>query len=194
LLKSLHLRRARAQTLVFLDTFWRADRQYLADVVNEHGPDLAIRPNQIFAASLPYSPLSLAQRRAVVACVEQHLVTPCGLRSLAPDDPAYCARYQGGSTERDRAYHQGTVWAWLVGHFVQAALAVTERPAARRAELKARFAPLFHGELAGGCVGGVPEIFDGSPPHTAQGCFSQAWSVAEVIRAWELLKRKADRP
>ena len=177
----------------FVETFWREDLQYLADVVNEHGQDTAIRPNQIFAASLPYSPLTTAQRRAVVACVEKNLVTPYGLRSLSPGHPAYCAQYHGGPAERDRAYHQGTVWAWLVGHYVQAALALADKPAARRAELKALFAPLFNGDFEAGCVGSVPEIFNADPPYTPKGCFSQAWSVAEVIRAWEMLKRKVGR-
>ncbi len=176
----------------FVNTFWRDDLQYLADMVNEQGRDEAIRPNQIFAVSLPYSPLNLAQQRAVVNCVAKNLLTPYGLRSLSPGHPGYCPEYRGPPAKRDAAYHQGTVWPWLLGHFTQAYLAVAEDRAQARETLKTELAPLFGSHLCRYCLGGISEIFNGDPPYTPKGCFNQAWSVAEVIRAWNLLYGEDD--
>ena len=158
----------------FLAQFWDQDRGYLLDNTG----DAAIRPNQIFAASLHYSMLDQEQIEAVVRCIDHHLLTPFGLRSLSPEDPAYRGRYAGGVYERDSAYHQGSVWLWLMGPFLTAYSRV--HPGSPRLR------ELLHGmqpNLREACVGQLSEIADGDPPFTPGGCFAQAWSVAEILRA-----------
>ena len=157
----------------FVEQFWDPERGYLLDNTG----DASIRPNQIFAVSLPYTMLDEQQARAVVETVERHLLTPLGLRSLSPGDPAYRGRYEGGVRERDSAYHQGPVWLWLMGPFVSA-YARVHPGSARIAELVNGMRP--HLREAG--VGQFSEIADGDAPFTPRGCFAQAWSVAEVLR------------
>jgi predicted glycogen debranching enzyme len=165
----------------FRRRYWLADRGWLADVID--GPDGAadptLRPNQVFAVSIDPELLDRAQARAVVDVCARRLWTPLGLRSLAPNEPGYVARYGGGPRERDGAYHQGTVWSWLLGPFALAHWHVYRDAAAARQWLDGIAA-----HLRTGCIGQVSEIFDGDPPHRAEGCFAQAWSVAEVLRAW----------
>ena len=145
------------------------------------GDDSSLRPNQIIAAALPDCPLTAAQRRAVVEVALRGLWTPRGLRTLAPADPRYVGRYAGAQPARDAAYHRGTVWPWLLGPLVDAhLLAYGDRAAAR-----ALVAPLRDHLLAEAGCGTVSEVFDGDPPHAPGGCIAQAWSVAEVFRAWQ---------
>jgi glycogen debranching enzyme len=164
--------------------FARPDGHGLYDVIDgPAGDDASLRPNQVFAVSLPHSPLDAAQQRAVlVACAP--LVTPLGLRSLAPDDPSYRGACTGGPMERDGAYHQGTVWAWLLGHWALAHHRVTGDAAAAQALLQPIAAHLRDAGL-----GQVSEIFDGDPPHTPRGCPAQAWSVACILEAWWKLEK-----
>jgi len=161
---------------------WNEKGGYLYDVVNGGPPDASIRPNQIFAVSLPHSMLSPERANQVVSIVEQHLLTPYGLRSLAPDDPQYRGRYTGDGGSRDGAYHQGTVWPWLMGPFISAYIKVNagSEPARRQAE--AWLGP-WKDHLTDAGLGHISEIFDGDPPHRPVGCIAQAWSVAEVLRA-----------
>jgi predicted glycogen debranching enzyme len=172
----------------FAARFPRPDGEGLFDVVDvDHVAgrvDGSIRPNQIFAVGgLPHRIVSGETARAVVATVERVLLTPMGLRTLARGDAAYRPRCEGGVPERDGAYHQGTVWPWLIGAFVDAWLDVTGDDDAHRAEARRRFlAPLQeHLNVAG--LGHVSEIADGDPPHTPRGCPFQAWSLGELIRA-----------
>ncbi|HEU0122900.1 MAG TPA: amylo-alpha-1,6-glucosidase [Bryobacteraceae bacterium] len=158
----------------FLQKFWDSSRGYLLDNIG----DAAIRPNQIFAVSLHYSMLNAAQAASVLHIVEKHLLTPLGLRSLSPIDPAYHGVYQGGILQRDSAYHQGTVWLWLMGPFITA-YARVHPGSARLRELLLGMQP--HMRQAG--IGQLSEIADGDPPFTPRGCFAQAWSVAELLRA-----------
>jgi len=160
--------------------FWNDARGYCYDVIDgSGGDDASLRPNQLLAVSLHHSPLDRAQQRAVVDLCARHLLTSHGLRSLAPDEPAYVARYGGDQRQRDAAYHQGVVWAWLIGPFVGAHLRVYGDRVLARSYL----APLLD-HLSGGCVGSISEIFDGDPPFAPRGAIAQAWSVAEVLRAW----------
>lgn len=160
--------------------FWNDERGYCYDVLDgPEGDDDSLRPNQLFAVALPHSPLDAAQQRAVVDVCARHLVTSHGLRSLAPDHADYVAHYGGGQRERDGAYHQGTVWAWLMGPFVAAHLRVYQNPALARSYL----IPLLR-QLRVHGVGSISEIFDGEAPFTPRGCIAQAWSVAEVLRVW----------
>ena len=164
--------------------FWYDEGGYLFDVVdcdNEAGKnDAACRPNQLIAFSLDYPILEDSRWRPVLDIVQQRLLTPYGLRSLAPGHPDYQARYFGDLRARDAAYHQGTVWAWLIGPFIDAWLRVFpgDRAGARRC-LSA-----FGDHLGESCIGTICEIFDADPPFTPRGCISQAWSVAEVLRGW----------
>ncbi len=175
----------------FGERFWNAGAQCLHDVIDaDHVPgrvDASVRPNQIFAVGgLPFALLDCERAAAVVAKVEAELLTPMGLRSLSPADPAYRGRCTGGPTERDGAYHQGTVWPWLTGAFVEAWLRVNGDTAARRKAIRQRcLAPLLaHRDGAAG-LGHVSEIADGDAPHTPRGCPFQAWSLGELIRALE---------
>ena len=176
----------------FQETFWMEEQGRLGDVYREGRLDEALRPNQILAVSLPHSPLDPDRWPSVVACVRRHLLTPCGLRTLSPEDPRYAGRYGGDSAARDGAYHQGTVWPWLLAHFGEALLKVAED----RGEAKGFLLDLVrsflrrHWSEAG--VGCVSEIFDGDPPQRPNGCISQAWSAAELIRLYAILNETGD--
>jgi predicted glycogen debranching enzyme len=160
--------------------FWNEATGYCFDVIDgPEGNDASLRPNQIFAVALPETPLTRDQQRAVVDVCARRLLTPFGLRSLAPDHPDYRGHYQGGPCERDAAYHQGTIWGWLLGPFVTAHLRVYKDPKRARSFLES-FAQ--HLQIHG--LGTASEIFDGDPPFTPQGCIAQAWTVAEILRAW----------
>jgi len=185
----LALDRARAS---FAARFWNPDAGQLFDVVDVDGVpgrnDASVRPNQIFAVGgLPEALLSGERAEAVVARVERDLLTPLGLRTLAPSAPGYRGRYEGGPVERDGGYHQGTVWPWLLGPFVEAWLRVNGATRVRREQARVRFlAPLLaHLDEAG--LGHVAEIADGDAPHTPRGCPFQAWSVGEALRLERLL-------
>jgi len=179
--------------------FWCEAAGHCFDVVDgPDGDDAALRPNQIFAVSLPESPLAPEQQRRVVDACARHLLTSYGLRSLAPGHPAYCASCTGAPLARDGAYHQGTVWGWLLGPFALAHARVHGDRAAARALLE----PMRH-HLDDYGVGSIAEIFDGEAPFVPRGCPAQAWSVAETLRAWHALsggpsprgpRRRSSRP
>jgi predicted glycogen debranching enzyme len=161
--------------------FWNAAANCCYDVIEDPriGNDTSLRPNQIFAVSLPESPLSSEQQRAVVDVCARRLVTSYGLRSLAQGEPGYQGHYGGGPRERDGAYHQGTVWGWLLGPFVLAHLRVYgDRKAAQS------FLEPLGMQITSHGLGTLSEIFDGDPPFAPRGCIAQAWTVAEVLRAW----------
>jgi predicted glycogen debranching enzyme len=163
--------------------FWNEELACLYDVVNGGPPDASIRPNQIFAVSLPHSMLPRDRAQRVVQKVEEHLLTPFGLRSLAPSDPQYRGSYAGGPTERDGAYHQGTVWPWLLGPFISAYVKVNGGSEEARRQAHAWLFPL-ESHLAEAGLGHVSEIFDGDAPHRPCGCVAQAWSLAEILRVY----------
>jgi predicted glycogen debranching enzyme len=179
---------ARRATQSFQQRFWNAEGRYLHDVIdgpegrldaNGRRVDASLRPNQLFALSLPHALLESDAARSVVDVLWRELWTPVGLRSLAPSDPHYIGCYQGGPRERDGAYHQGTVWGWLLGPFALAHFRVY-----RDAQMANALLDGFRAHLAEGCVGQMSEIFDGDAPFAPRGCFAQAWSVAETLRAW----------
>ena len=163
--------------------FWNEKLGCLYDVVNGGPPDPSIRPNQIFAVSLPHSVLPLDRAGSVVEKVKEHLLTPFGLRTLAPSDPLYRGHYTGGPQERDGAYHQGTVWPWLLGPFITAYMKVNGRSEVARRQAQAWLSPL-ESHLAEAGLGHVSEIFEGDAPHRPCGCIAQAWSVAEILRVY----------
>src|SRR6185437_9564859 len=166
----------------FNERFWYAKGGYLYDVIDGEngGPDASIRPNQIFAISLDHPILDKAHWKAVLKVVREKLLTPVGLRSLAPGERDFKARYDGDLRSRDAAYHQGTVWAWLIGPFIDAWLKVyPDDFATARGFLEG-----FKTQLYEACAGQISEIFDAEPPYTPRGCCAQAWSVAEVLRSF----------
>jgi predicted glycogen debranching enzyme len=169
--------------------FWNPERDCCFDVIDEPsgGNDASLRPNQIFGVALPVSLLSERQQKSVVDAVARHLLTSHGLRSLAPSDPAYKGEYAGGPRERDSAYHQGTVWGWLLGPFALAHYRVYKDRAAAQSFLE----PLGQTIYSSG-LGTISEIFGGDPPFPAAGCIAQAWSVGELFRAWQLLSAASD--
>jgi predicted glycogen debranching enzyme len=173
-----HADRARES---FNRRFWYAEGGHLYDVVDgEHGDDPACRPNQVFAISLDHPVLDPSRWKAVLDVVHRRLWTPVGLRSLAPGHPDYKARYFGDLRSRDAAYHQGTGWGWLIGPFVDAWLRVHPGDFRQARSFLEGFVP----HLAEACIGTISEIFDAEEPYTPRGCVAQAWSVAEVLRAW----------
>ncbi len=170
----------------FNQVFWNESRSCLYDVVdtsvgNATIFDSSIRPNQIIAASLHHSMLTPEYAKRVIATVQEYLLTPYGLRTLAPNDPQYRGRYTGTPAERDEAYHQGTVWPWLLGPFISAYVKVNQGSDAARKQAAEWLQPLEQHLLNCG-VGQLPEIFDGDPPHRSCGCIAQAWSIAELLR------------
>jgi predicted glycogen debranching enzyme len=172
--------------------FWNEERRCLFDVIDVEGTgarDDRVRPNQILAVSLPHCVLPQSQMRAVVECCAEQLLTSYGLRTLSPGDPAYIGRYEGNPQQRDGAYHMGTAWAWLLGPFTRAHFRVYGN--ARRAQ--ALLEPMAQ-HVDSACIGSISEIFDGDAPHNARGCFAQAWSVAEILRAWVYLERRISMP
>jgi predicted glycogen debranching enzyme len=167
----------------FRSRFWYEAGGYLYDVIDgPGGDDASLRPNQIYAVALTDGVLTREQSQRIVKVVEEQLVTPVGLRTLAPSDLRYRPRYQGGVVERDGAYHQGTVWPFLLGPFVTAWLNAYGRSEPMKKKARAFLDGLFH-HLSEACLGQVSEIFDAEAPHVPRGCFAQAWSVAEPLRA-----------
>ncbi len=164
----------------FEEKFWFAEGNYLLDVIDENGrPDATLRPNQVFALSLPFHLVEGEKASAVINVLLSKLYTPVGLRSISPDDPRYKSRYGGTALERDSAYHQGPVWSWLLGPFIEAGFkhgGDSFRPEA--IEMINRFS--YH--MNEGCIGNVSEIFDGDAPHHPRGCVAQAWGVGEILR------------
>jgi glycogen debranching enzyme len=168
--------------------YWFENGGHLYDVVDgENGDDASLRPNQIFAVSLPHPILAEARWRPVVDAVTRRLVTPYGVRTLDPSHPDYKPRYEGDLRARDAAYHQGLVWAWLIGPYLDA----HRRAYPEDEESSSRLAKLGEHLVEAG-VGSVSEIFDAEAPHAARGCVAQAWSVAELLRSFLAAENGAD--
>lgn len=170
----------------FVETFWDDKKGYLADVVHEGKKDWSIRPNMVFSTSLPYSPLSNDQKDHVLDMVKVNLFTHRGLRTLAPSDPMYKGYYQGDQYERDNAYHQGTAWPWLLGHFAEGYLKLHGVSGKKLVE---NMISSFDGVMTQYGIGTVAEIYDGDPPHRPKGAISQAWSVGELLRMKYLVNK-----
>ena len=170
----------------FIANFWDEDKGYLADVVNGNHKDWAIRPNQIFATSLPYSMINDEIKKSVLDVVNSQLVTPRGLRTLSPIDPEYKGVYEGAQEQRDSAYHQGTVWPWLLEAFSTGWLRVHKKSGI------AYIDSLLHGfeeEMMQHGIGTIAEIYNGDPPHQAKGTISQAWSVAALLQMFKMIEK-----
>lgn len=170
----------------FQEKLWNAETSYCYDVIDggtsKKEKDASLRPNQLIAAALNWSPLTAEQRFMVVEACSSHLLTSNAIRTLSPDDEKYCGVYVGNVFSRDMAYHQGTGWTWLLGPFVLAHLRVFKNQHTAREFIL----PLLRSHLNDAGMGQISEIFDGDPPNRARGCIAQAWSVAELLRAWLL--------
>jgi glycogen debranching enzyme len=175
----------------FLERFWLPDVRRLADVWHDGVADRSVRPNMVIAAALASSPLDRSHRLAVVETAERELLTPLGLRSLSPSSPDYHGRYTGGVIGRDRAYHQGTVWPWLLGFYVEACLRARGRRPPEVARLRQQLHAFEHQHRLHGLLH-ISEIYDGDPPYRPGGSFAQAWSTAELIRAFAMLDEQRD--
>jgi predicted glycogen debranching enzyme len=171
--------RAEKAAAAFVDTFWNEDAGWLCDTVDGNNRDRSLRPNQLIALSLGYCAVPEDCARRVIAAVEQHLLTPFGLRTLAPFEPGYCGQCTGPIPERDGAYHQGTIWPWLLGPFLAADARFNSEAAPAR---KQRILEPLRAFVLGRGTGQIAEIFDANEPFEPRGCFAQAWSVAEVLR------------
>src|ERR1041385_5990729 len=164
----------------FNKLFWNEQAGCLYDVVNGEIRDAAIRPNQVIALSLTNTMVSKERAVSILGVIERELLTPRGLRTLSPSDPNYIGRYEGGPRSRDGAYHQGTVWPWLIGPYITAYVKTFGRESGRK--FAAMWLDNFQQHLGEACLGQVSEIFDGDAPHAPRGCVAQAWSVAELLR------------
>ena len=171
----------------FVQAFWMEDKGYLRDVISGTKADEQIRCNQIWAVSMPFTMLSAQQEQRVVETVRRHLYTPCGLRTLSPEDPEFHPFYGGPQRERDMAYHQGTVWPFPMGAYYLAYLKTHGNTPEAVLDVRRQLAPM-EAILREGCVGQLPEIYDGGSPGPSKGCFAQAWSVGELLRVYEALE------
>ncbi|MDE6931052.1 MAG: amylo-alpha-1,6-glucosidase [Oscillospiraceae bacterium] len=172
----------------FTELFWMEEKGYLKDVISGTGADEQLRCNQIWALTMPFTMLSPERERRVVESVRQHLYTPFGLRTLSPEDPEFHPSYGGEQRERDMAYHQGTIWPYPLGAYYLAWLKVHGGTPQAAAQVREQLGTM-EAMLREGCVGQLPEIYDGGEPGPSKGCFAQAWSVGELLRVYEALEQ-----
>ncbi len=172
----------------FMEFFWYEKGRYLADYVDEKGQNVDMRPNQIFAISLPYTLVPAEYQRQIIDRIRSELYTPKGLRTLSPKHPAYVGEYKGDQETRDKSYHQGTVWPWLLGHFFTSHIKVRGRE--ETLQLGEELLQNFNEDMTSYGIASIPEIYDGDPPHRPKGSISQAWSVAEVIRVLKFVQKE----
>ena len=169
----------------FNELFWDEKKGYLADFSDENSTNWYVRPNQVFVSSLKYSPVDLHIQKAVLETIENELLTPRGLRTLSPKNPNYKGIYLGNQEERDSAYHQGTVWPWLLGHFCEGYLKIHKESGLSKVKSLING---FEDEMNKEGIGSISEIYDGDPPHHGKGAISQAWSVSEILRIMKKLE------
>ena len=165
-------------------TFWIPEMGYLADYVHNDIQNKDVRPNQLFAAALPFSPITDEQKASLLKVIEKELLTPKGIRTLSPQDPKYVGRYEGGQAERDNAYHQGTAWPWLISFFVEANLRLYGKAYLSTAK---KLTENFKEDMVTHGLCSIAEIYDGDPPQRPCGAISQAWSVSSILRTLDLI-------
>jgi predicted glycogen debranching enzyme len=170
----------------FVEVFWNAEDEFLYDYVEGEYRDTSIRPNQLIAAAMPYSPLTVEQRKAIVDVVKKELLTPRGIRTLSPQDPKYKGVYDGNAQQRDLALHQGTVYPWLAAFFAEAYLDIHKQGGLSFVK---RMLEGFEEEMGNHCVGTISECFNGNPPHVGKGAVSMAWNVGGVLSIINLIEK-----
>ena len=173
----------------FMQYYFVPEGGYLADVIRDTWQDKSIRPNMLFAAALPYPLVDKKTGSKMLKVTEQELLTPCGLRTLAASDSRFCSYYYGDGPRRDGCYHQGTVWPWLLGIYTDAALFCADKKEAKAAEIEKFLVAFLKKHIDNNGMGFVSEIFDGKDPGEGKGTYAQAWSSAEIIRAWDKIKK-----
>ncbi len=169
----------------FIETFWDDSKGYLADVVNENFKDWLVRPNMVIATSLDYSPLSKEMKKSILDKITSELLTPRGLRTLSPKNPVYKGIYEGDQDTRDKAYHQGTVWPWLLEHYCRGYLNIYKQSGIAYVK---KLLDGFEEEMTNNGIGSISEIYNGDPPHTAKGAISQAWSVSALLQIFKMIE------
>jgi predicted glycogen debranching enzyme len=169
----------------FIGEFWDESEGYLADYVDDDFRDMSVRPNQVIAAALKYSPLTCEMKKSILDVAENELLTPRGLRTLSPKNSQYKGVYEGSQEQRDLAYHQGTAWPWLLEHFCKAYLDIHKQTGL---SLVKKIYEGFEEEMSERGIGSVSEVYDGDPPHQGKGTISQAWSVAALLRIRRMIK------
>ena len=170
----------------FVSVFWYKQKEYLADFVDAAGQNVFVRPNQVFACSLEFSPITDEMKSSVLKVVRRELLTPKGLRTLAPKNDYFEGEYEGGQDIRDSAYHQGTVWPWLIGAYIEANFRLLGKSYVEKAKA---IIEGFEEDIAKYGVCSIGEVYDGNPPHIPNGCISQGWSVGEILRSIEMIKK-----
>jgi predicted glycogen debranching enzyme len=168
----------------FVENYWSDEREYLADCWFNGIQDWTIRPNQVIAAALPYSPLSKEMKKSVLSLAKKDLLTPRGLRTLSPNNENYKGSYEGNEQEREEAIHQGTIFPWLIGFFIEGYLKVHKKGGLAFTKT---IMEGFEEEMTQHCIGTISEVYNGNPPHTGKGAISQAWNIAEILRAYNLI-------
>ncbi|MFA9392454.1 MAG: amylo-alpha-1,6-glucosidase [Prolixibacteraceae bacterium] len=169
----------------FVKTFWDSEKAYLADCYYQDKADWSIRPNQIIAVALPYSPLSKEMKKAVLSLAKKDLLTSRGIRTLSPRNPKYKGSYEGGEQEREKAIHQGTVFPWLTGFFIEGYLKVHQKGGLSFVK---NILSVFEEEMTNQGIGTISEVYDGNPPHKGRGAISQAWNIGEILRAFQIIE------
>ncbi len=170
----------------FISVFWNDDKEYLADYCFEGECNYDVRPNQVIATALPYSPLTSEMKKKILSLAKKDLLTPKGLRTLSPKNPKYKGRYLGDELMREGAIHQGTVHPWLIGFFIEGYLSVHKRSGLSFVK---KIMKGFEEEMTRGCIGSISELYDGNPPHEYRGAISQAWNIGEILRAYHLIDK-----
>jgi glycogen debranching enzyme len=170
----------------YIDTFWSCGKGYLADYVNGDQKDCSIRPNMVIAASLDYTPLTDEMKKVVIDLATSELLTPRGLRTLSPKDPNYKGVYEGSQESRDKSYHQGTVWPWLLEPYCKAYLKLHKQSGVAHVK---KLLDGFEEEMTKYGIGTIAEIYNGNPPHQAKGAISQAWSVAALLQMFSMIEQ-----
>ena len=173
----------------FVDTYWDAEKGYLADCYYQGKHDWSVRPNQVIAAALPYSPLSKEMKKAILSMAKKDLLTTRGLRTLSPRNPKFKGSYEGDEHQREMAVYQGTVFPWLIGFFIEAYLNVHRRGGLSFVK---KIIEGFEEEMTNQCIGTISEVYDGNPPHRGRGAISQAWNIGEILRVYQIIEKYED--
>lgn len=173
----------------FTETFWSAEKNYLADCFYQGKADWSVRPNQVIATALPYSPLTKEMKKSVLSLAKKDLLTDRGLRTLSPRNPKFKPTYEGTEQMRESAIHQGTVFPWLIGFFIEGYLEVHRRGGLSFVK---KIIEGFEEEMTNQCIGSISEVYDGNPPHRGRGAISQAWNIGEILRAYQIIEKYED--
>jgi len=169
----------------FVETFWSDEKGYLADVYYQNNADWSVRPNQVIAVAMPYSPLDKEMKKAVLSMAKKELLTTKGLRTLSPRNPKFEGTYEGSEHQREKALHQGTIFPWLIGFFIEGYLKIHQRGGL---SFVRNIIDGFEEEMTNQCIGTVSEVYDGNPPHIGRGAISQAWNIGEILRAYQIIE------